>query len=94
MPPKPDDEKLHNVNVGMKQADIQRLDALAERVGVTRRQMAYNLVLAGMEMMEDLERFKVITLSVYLRDKLNRKDHKKLNKKYLEPWTEEVLSSK
>lgn len=68
MPTKPEDKKKIPVTVGLEPGDIERLDKFAARIGSSRSHSARNLLLAGLDLLEDFERFRIISFSVFLRD--------------------------
>lgn len=87
---KPDEEKLYNVTIGLTASEIERLDKMADRVGHSRRKLASDLFLLSLELMEDYERLKLVTLAVFVRDKVNLASLKKAFRKCVVEWDEEM----
>ena len=47
-----------------------RIDKLAEKAGYSRSKAAKNLLSIGLDLIEDYERFKLVSLTLFIRDRL------------------------
>ena len=68
MSKKPEQEVQQNVVFRMTPSEIERLDRLAEKTGVTRSQFIRNLIMIGLEETETFEKFGMVRAAITVRD--------------------------
>ena len=61
-------ENLQNIVFRMTPSEIDRLDRLAEKIGLTRSQFLRNLVMEGLEETEAFERVGLVRAAITVRD--------------------------
>lgn len=70
MPTKPEQEKKINITLSLDHEIVQRLDAMATRIGFSRSHAARNLLITGLELMEDFEKFRIVSFAVFITEKV------------------------
>lgn len=68
MAKKSDQENLQNVVFRMTPSEIERLDQVAEKAGLTRSQFLRNLIIVGLEETELFEKFGLVRAAITVRD--------------------------
>ena len=68
MAPKKDQENLQNVVFRMTPSEIERLDTMAEKMGLTRSQFLRNLIVVGLEETELFNKFGLVRAAITVRD--------------------------
>ena len=65
---KNEQEVQQNVVFRMTPSEIERLDRLASRTGITRSQFIRNLIIVGLEETETFEKFGLVRAAITVRD--------------------------
>ena len=65
---KKQDELLQNVVFRMTPSEIERLDRIADKAGLTRSRFLRNLILVGLEETEMFEKFGLVRATITVRD--------------------------
>jgi len=65
---KNEQEVQQNVVFRMTPSEIERLDRLASRTGITRSQFIRNLIIVGLEETETFEKFGMVRAAITVRD--------------------------
>ena len=65
---KKQDETLQNVVFRMTPSEIDRLDRLADKAGLTRSRFLRNLIIVGLEETEMFEKFGLVRATLTVRD--------------------------
>lgn len=68
MTTKNEQENLQNVVFRMTPSEIERLDRMAEKGGLTRSQFLRNLIVVGLEETELFEKFGLVRAALTVRD--------------------------
>lgn len=68
MATKKEQETLQNVVFRMTPSEIERLDLMAEKYGVTRSQFLRNLIMVGLEESEMFNKFGLVRAAITVRD--------------------------
>ena len=61
-------EVQQNVVFRMTPTEIERLDRLADKLGITRSQFIRNLIVVGLEETETFEKFGLVRATITVRD--------------------------
>jgi predicted DNA-binding protein len=68
MSQKKEQENLQNVVFRLTPSEIERLDRIAGRFGITRSQFIRNLIVVGLEETELFEKFGMVRAAITVRD--------------------------
>ena len=66
-PKKPEDEKRKNVTVTLSPEVLDRVEKLAEFIELPRSKVFENLLIVALDMIEDMEKFKLITIGKWIK---------------------------
>jgi len=61
-------EKDKLISVRLSPEDLDRLQRLADKAGITRHKFIVNLIRTGLDAVEDVESFGVVKLAIMARD--------------------------
>ncbi len=71
-PKKNEDEKRKNVTITLDPEVLQRVEKLADFIEIPRSKAFENLLIIGLDMIEDLEKFKLITIGKWIKQGTKR----------------------
>ena len=96
MPTKDEQEKMVSITLSLPPETVERIDRMAKVMKFSRSKAAQNLLAVGLDLTEDFETFRLMSLAVMIRDKLPlaKKSFKDMYECFEKGETPQVISEK